>query len=90
MKDADVVVMDAQYTFMESQQKLDWGHSAANTAVDIASEAGVKNLVLFHHEPTYDDFKIDSIHEESNTYSDALGADIEKIEVAYEGLEINL
>lgn len=90
MKDADLVVMDAQYTFMESQQKLDWGHSAANTAIDIAGEAGVKNLILFHHEPTYNDFKIDSIHEEANMYSEAVCSGIESIDVAYEGLEIEL
>jgi phosphoribosyl 1,2-cyclic phosphodiesterase len=91
MSGADVLVMDAQYTFSESQQKLDWGHSSASTAIDIATEAGVGTLVLFHHEPTYDDAKIDQIAEESRDYLEMIGAEDDlNIVVAQEGLELTL
>ncbi|OHD10501.1 MAG: hypothetical protein A2Y41_09245 [Spirochaetes bacterium GWB1_36_13] len=52
-KDADLLVFDAMYTFQEAElHKMDWGHSSANIGVELAIEAGVKKLALFHHEPS--------------------------------------
>jgi len=43
LKDADILIFDTQYTFEESIQKIDWGHSSASIATDIALKCGVKN-----------------------------------------------
>ncbi len=68
-KDADVLVFDAQYTFQESLiEKISWGHSSASIAIDIARMYNVKNLVLFHHDPNYDDQKLDSVLSNAVTY----------------------
>ena len=52
-------------------------------ATEAASEAHVGRLVLFHHEPTHDDEKIDALQEEARQHFAQTGA-------AYEGLEIDL
>ena len=62
-QDADVLIFDTQYTFEEQLQKIDWGHSSASIATDIAMKAGVKKLVLFHHDPSYNDEKLDEAYE---------------------------
>jgi len=55
---ADMLLMDAQYTVDESSQKIGWGHTAMDIAVDCASAWGVKHLVLTHHEPAHEDDRI--------------------------------
>jgi len=70
-KDADVLIFDAQYTFNESvTDKIAWGHSSASVAIDIASNYNVKNLLLFHHDPNYDDEKLDSILYNAKSYTE--------------------
>lgn len=90
MHGANLLIMDAQYTFSESHQKLDWGHSSASTAIDLASASEVDKLVLFHHEPTYEDDKIDQIAEEAMAYHDMAGSGLSEIIVAREGLELEI
>lgn len=88
-KGADVLVFDSQYTFEEYLQKIDWGHSSAAVATDIALKSQVKKLILFHHEPTYDDSQLDSVMLQALKYKDmvAPGSPLE-IALAYEGMEI--
>src|SRR6266702_7023571 len=53
---ADVLVHDAQYTAEDYQKaKRGFGHSTIEMATGVACEARVRELILFHHEPTYDD-----------------------------------
>jgi phosphoribosyl 1,2-cyclic phosphodiesterase len=58
---ADLVIHDAQYTEPEYELKGTWGHSTFSYAVHVASEAGARKLVLFHHDPTHFDDDIDRI-----------------------------
>ncbi|MBX7057141.1 MAG: MBL fold metallo-hydrolase [Leptospirales bacterium] len=90
---ADVLVFDTQYTFEEQLQKIDWGHSSASIATDIALKAGVKKLVLFHHDPSYDDDKLDEVYLRAVRYKEMMDHDhAAKLEIimAYEGLELDL
>jgi anti-anti-sigma factor len=61
--DADVLIFDAQFTQRESDEKEDWGHSSSFVGVEMAQEADVKNLVLFHYDPTYSDLELEEILE---------------------------
>jgi len=47
----DLLIHDAQYTEDEYKKTKSWGHSTFMDAVDLALEAGVKRLGLFHHDP---------------------------------------
>jgi ribonuclease BN (tRNA processing enzyme) len=54
-KDADLLIHDAQYTTEELKAKKGWGHSSWEQAVEVAKQAGVKKLALFHHDPDHND-----------------------------------
>ncbi len=89
---ADVVVFDTQYTFEESVNKIDWGHSSASIAIDIVTKFNVKKLILWHHEPNYSDEKLERVLSNAKAYL-SMGArkDIDlEIEIAREGMEIEL
>jgi len=81
---ADLLIHDAQYTHDDYQDaRQGYGHSTIEMATEVAHEAEVRKLILFHHEPTYDDNKLDAMQADAqkrfaNTYS------------ASEGMEINL
>ena len=88
---ADVLVFDTQYTFEESLQKIDWGHSSAAIATDIAIKSEVKKLVLYHHDPSYDDAKMDNVTLQAIKYKSMMAPNHPlQIVSAYEGLEIEL
>ena len=54
-RDADVLIYDAAYSLVEAVEKLDWGHSSPFIGVEMANDANVKKLILFHHDPTTSD-----------------------------------
>jgi phosphoribosyl 1,2-cyclic phosphodiesterase len=56
---ADLLFHDAQYTDEDYQRTRGWGHSTYADAVDLALEAGVKRLGLFHHDPDRTDDDLD-------------------------------
>jgi phosphoribosyl 1,2-cyclic phosphodiesterase len=53
---ADLLVCDAQFTPEEFENRRGWGHSTWRAAAAVARRAGVRQLVLFHHDPQHDDF----------------------------------
>ncbi|MCX7357407.1 MAG: MBL fold metallo-hydrolase [Alphaproteobacteria bacterium] len=61
LRDADLVIHDAQYTAAEYPTKLGWGHSTVEYAVDVARAANVKTLALYHHDPSRDDEAVDRL-----------------------------
>lgn len=65
MKDADLLVHDAQYTEEEYAARVGWGHSTLRQAVDLATQAGAKTLVTFHHDPEHSDEMLDEQLEEA-------------------------
>jgi len=90
-RNADVLIFDAQYTLREAWRKVEWGHSSALIGVDLARAAGVKRLLLFHHDPTYSDAELQEIQATAIAYQ-ALDSSLPPCEVAvaYEGLELDL
>jgi len=60
-KDADILIHDAQYTPGEIPERKGWGHSDYEAAIDLAQKAGVKRLILFHHDPSRADGELQSI-----------------------------
>lgn len=62
MQGADVVIHDAQYTAKEyMKNKLGWGHSPIEHAINSAGKAAVKKLVLIHHDPERTDDQLDEL-----------------------------
>ena len=87
---ADCMIIDSQYTVLDHIAKKNWGHSAFCYAVDFAVHWGIKNVYLFHHEPTYDDKKLYSIVQAAKWYAQYIAHEDLNIELAKEDMEIEL
>ena len=62
---ADIVIYDCMYTDEEyARAYVGWGHSTWQEAVRLCRPAGVKQLVVFHHDPDHDDDRLDAIGRE--------------------------
>ncbi|MCB1173753.1 MAG: MBL fold metallo-hydrolase [Leptospiraceae bacterium] len=68
---ADLLLMDAQYSLQEAEEKKGWGHTAMTLAVDCAIYWGIKRLILTHHEPAHQDKEIWRLFEEAVAYIEA-------------------
>lgn len=89
---ADALVFDAQFSVVESLfDKRDWGHSAAPMGVEIACAAGVKTLILFHHDPRSEDEGICATLQNSRDYATHVPhGDRLRIVSGYDGMELDL
>jgi phosphoribosyl 1,2-cyclic phosphodiesterase len=59
---ADIVIYDCMYTDEEyAKSYVGWGHSTWQEAVRLCTSAGVKKLVVFHHDPDHNDDRLDDI-----------------------------
>jgi ribonuclease BN (tRNA processing enzyme) len=85
---ADLIILDSQYTLGEAVEKFNWGHSSFSLAVDFASEWNIKNLCLFHHEPLYSDKKLHNNLQSAQWYYSHLGKQGMNIFLAEEGKEV--
>ncbi len=57
--DTDVLITDCTYMDDEYESKVGWGHSCISKVIQLADEARVKKLYLFHHDPNQNDDAID-------------------------------
>jgi phosphoribosyl 1,2-cyclic phosphodiesterase len=87
---ADIIVIDSQYTLGEAIEKYNWGHSAFSLAVDFAANWGIKHMVLFHHDPAYNDRKLFNILQSARWYTERMNIKGIELSLAMEGMEIIL
>jgi len=88
-KSADVLVADSQYTDEEYETKRGWGHSSISHVLDLSRDAGVKKLVLFHHEPAHDDKTLERIEKDARTKAAKSRARY-KVVMAREGMVVDV
>lgn len=95
-QDADLVVFDAMYSLADAVSvKEDWGHSSNIIGVELCQRAGARRLALFHHEPVYDDARIDAVLADTRRYEEIRRAAYPdhpplQILASYDGLTIAL
>ena len=88
-KGADLLVHDSQYTMEEYKKSYTgWGHSYFEYVINAAHKAGVKKLLLFHHDPLRTDNQLTSLCEKYETV--LAGKSRLKIDIAREGMEIEV
>lgn len=58
---ADLLIHDAEYTPEEYKTQMEWGHSDFTATLDLALEAGVKQLGLFHINQERTDDQVDQM-----------------------------
>jgi len=84
---ADILIHDSQYTHKEYiSSKLGWGHSSFEHAVNVAHKAGVKKLLLFHHDPDRSDAELELI--EKKIQAAAGGKTSMEVMIAREGMTV--
>lgn len=86
---ADVLIHDAQYLPADMPAKHGWGHSVLYQTLQLAVAAGVKHLVLFHHDPDRSDDDLDAMQAEARSWLQAQAPAI-RCTVAFEGLTLHL
>src|SRR3989454_5512641 len=89
LKGANLVIHDAQYTEEEYRDKVGWGHSSLEYAVDVALAAGVERLVLFHHDPAHDDAILEQMETAARAQVARRGQALDVL-AAREGLELRV
>jgi phosphoribosyl 1,2-cyclic phosphodiesterase len=89
---ADLLIFDAQYSLADAiGPKEAWGHSSNLLGVELAVQAAVKRLCLFHSEPTRDDEALDRFLAETREYLRVHDPRSSlKIDLAWDGMEIVL
>lgn len=84
----DVLVHDAQFDDAEFAARSDWGHCTVDYAVEVAAQAGARMLVLFHHDPSHTDDRLDDLVRRARSLAATRGVD--EVVAASEGLTIAL
>jgi phosphoribosyl 1,2-cyclic phosphodiesterase len=85
----ELLIHDAMYTPEELEEHRGWGHSTFEEAVALAGDAGVKRLVLFHHEPEHGDEAIDALVAAARRQARTKGLPAEVV-AAQEGMTLTL
>jgi phosphoribosyl 1,2-cyclic phosphodiesterase len=73
---ADLYIADAQYTDEEYPSRVGWGHSPLSATVELAVNARVKSLALFHHDPMHGDDVVTRMERTARDVIAARGATI--------------
>ena len=83
----DVLLHDAQYFEDEYDTHVGWGHSSVAHVVALAKAAGVRQLVLFHHDPSHSDEDLERLLVRAK---ELWGPDGHEPILAAEGMELDL
>ena len=89
LKGSDILILDAQYTDAEYETHVGWGHGSVSSAVSLALDAEVRRLLLFHHDPSHDDTRVDAMVDEARRLIRKNGKELE-VDGAREGEELVL
>jgi phosphoribosyl 1,2-cyclic phosphodiesterase len=64
-RNADILIYDACYTdeeyYDQKAPKIGWGHSTWQEALKLVEAAGVKQVLMFHHDPDHNDDYLDRV-----------------------------
>jgi ribonuclease BN (tRNA processing enzyme) len=77
------------YTAEEYRTFVGWGHSTHEQAVELALEAEVERLVLFHHRPERSDDEVDRCVEVCRALVDRRGGALQVLAAA-EGMTLQV
>ena len=89
VRGARIMIHDSTYTADEYENHRGWGHSTFNETVELALEAGVGTLVLFHHEPRRTDDMLDTCLADCRAMVKSRGGTLQVVAAA-EGLTLTL
>ena len=82
----DLLFHDSQYTEDEYPRRIGWGHSSTAHVVTFAAVCAVRQLVMFHHDPTHTDDQLEAILVRAKELWEGSGEPV----LAYEGMDLDL
>lgn len=85
----DLLVHDAQYVKADMPHKHGWGHSLISQVRQLALDAEVRALVMFHHDPERSDAELQQIERDNALFFRGKRLPARSI-VAFEGLTLRL
>ena len=59
-RDADLLMFDGQFTPKEAECRTGYGHSTAETGLELLRLSGAKRLLVIHHDPQADDAALEA------------------------------
>jgi phosphoribosyl 1,2-cyclic phosphodiesterase len=68
VRGADVLIHDSQYRETDAPYRHGWGHSLISQVRQLAYDADVRCLVLYHHDPDRSDAELEEVRLESETF----------------------
>lgn len=80
---ADLLIWDSQYTPDDYEAHRGWGHGTWLEGTRVAKDAGVKQLILFHHDPQRSDNEVKRLEQDARR-------EFENAHAAREGLVVSL
>ncbi len=86
---ADLLIADGQYTDTEYLKCTGWGHARATTVVDLAVQAGVRQVAIYHHDPMQSDRDVENKIETCRLRAARFGSPL-FVFAAREGIEIKV
>lgn len=89
IRGAALLVHDATYTGEEYERHRGWGHSTVEEAVTLALDAGVEELILFHHRPERSDDEVDRCLARARALVEARGGRL-RVSAAAEGMTVTI
>jgi phosphoribosyl 1,2-cyclic phosphodiesterase len=89
VRGSKVLVHDTMYTREEYDHHRGWGHSTYEDAVELALDAEVEQLVLFHHKPERTDDEVDRRMEQCRAIVTRRGRELTVVAAA-EGLTLTI
>lgn len=84
IQEADVLILDSQYSADEYQAHVGWGHGCVDDVVQLALNNRVKRLFLFHHDPAHDDRYVSNMLMHAREVAQKAGGGL-RVEAAREG-----
>jgi len=81
---ATALIHDSQYTDEEYPHRRGWGHSSLSDTLAFAQCSKPERLLLFHHNPSHDDARLESLARQASELSTRLGIDCQ-VQLAREG-----
>lgn len=94
-RNADVLIFDSMYATLEKViEKENFGHSTPVIGIGIALKAGVKTLVLYHHDPECNDAQIAQSYFDAKVFLNAqeeiVGENPLSIVASFDGLVMDI
>ncbi len=88
-KDCDILIHEAQYTPIEYQNKVGWGHSSITNAAFLVKQTCCKEWIITHHDPSHTDTDLQKKYQLTQDILEDTHTHVH-VRMAYDGLMIPL